>query len=152
MISICFQGKPFNIFCNPSLYPKYWCQRSWRWLVLWRLTTPSRTNTHTHTKTCPFQQRKLEGKSMKPRDIWNNSQVWPWSTKWSRAKANRVLPRELIGHSKHPLPTTQETTLCTNITRWLIPKSDWLYSLHPVLEKLYSGSKNNTGSWLGLRL
>ena len=23
MISICFQGKPFNIFCNPSLYPKY---------------------------------------------------------------------------------------------------------------------------------
>ena len=42
---------------------------------------PSKTNTHTQKKTCPFQQRKLEGKSMKPRDIWNNSQVWPWSTK-----------------------------------------------------------------------
>ena len=27
------------------------------------------------------------------------------------AKANRVLPRERIGHSKHPLPTTQEKTL-----------------------------------------
>ena len=25
-----------------------------------------------------------------------------------RAKANRVLPREHTGHSKHPLPTTQE--------------------------------------------
>ena len=24
---------------------------------------------------------------------------------WSRAKANRVLPRERTGHSKHPLPT-----------------------------------------------
>ena len=26
----------------------------------------------------------------------------------SRAKHNRVLPRECIGHSKHPLPTTRE--------------------------------------------
>ena len=30
----------------------------------------------------------------------------------------RVLPRECTGHSKHPLPTTQETTLHVNITRW----------------------------------
>ena len=29
---------------------------------------------------------------------------------WSRSKANRVLPRECTGHSKHPLPTTQEKT------------------------------------------
>ena len=28
-----------------------------------------------------------------------------------REKANRVLPRECTGHSKHPLPTTQEKTL-----------------------------------------
>ena len=27
-----------------------------------------------------------------------------------RAKANRVLPRDHTGHSKHPLPTTQEKT------------------------------------------
>ena len=26
------------------------------------------------------------------------------------AKANRVFPGELIGHSKHPLPTTQDST------------------------------------------
>ena len=25
-----------------------------------------------------------------------NRQVWPWSTKWSKAKANRVLPREFM--------------------------------------------------------
>ena len=53
-----------------------------------------------------------------------------WSKpEWSRAKANRVLPRERTGHSKHPLPTTQEKTLHMDITRWSIPKSDWLYSL-----------------------
>ena len=28
--------------------------------------------------------------------------------KRKRAKAKRVLPREYTGHSKHPLPTTQE--------------------------------------------
>ena len=35
----------------------------------------------------------------------------------NRAKANRVLPRECTGHSKHPLPTTQEKTLHMDITR-----------------------------------
>ena len=57
------------------------------------------------------------------------------------AKANRVLPRERTGHSKHPLPITQEKTLHTDITRWLTPKSDWLYSLQPKMEKLYTVSK-----------
>ena len=40
------------------------------------------------------------------------------------AKANRVLPRERTGHSKHPLPTTQEKILHMDITRWRTPKSD----------------------------
>ena len=35
-----------------------------------------------------------------------------------------VLPREYTGHSKCPLPTTQEKTLHMDITRWSIPKSD----------------------------
>ena len=43
---------------------------------------------------------------------------------YSRAKANRVLPRECTGHSKHPLPTTQEKTRHMDITKWAIPKSD----------------------------
>ena len=40
------------------------------------------------------------------------------------AKANRALPRECIGHSEHPLPTTQEKTLHMDITRWSTPKLD----------------------------
>ena len=35
-----------------------------------------------------------------------------------------VLPREHTGHSKHPIPTTQEKTPHIVITRWSIPKSD----------------------------
>ena len=37
------------------------------------------------------------------------------------------MPRECTGHSKHPLPTTQENTLHMDITRWSTPKSDSLY-------------------------
>ena len=43
-----------------------------------------------------------------------------WGTrkvpKWSRAKANRALQRGHTGHSKHPLPTTQEMILHMDIT------------------------------------
>ena len=56
-------------------------------------------------KKCPFLHRGLQCKSRKSRDTWSNRQIWPWNTKWSRAKAKRVLQRELTGHSKHPLPT-----------------------------------------------
>ena len=35
-----------------------------------------------------------------------------------------VFPREHTGHSKHPLPTTQEKTLHMDITRSSIMKSD----------------------------
>ena len=39
-------------------------------------------------------------------------------------RLTEFLSREHNGHSKHPLPTTQETILHMNITKWLILKSD----------------------------
>ena len=96
----------------------------------------------------PFHHRGLECTSRKSKDTWSNRQIWPWSTKWSKAKAKRVLPRECTGHSKHPLPTTQGMTLHTDITRWSVPKSHRLYSLQLKMEKLYTVSKNKAGSWL----
>ena len=98
-----------------------------------------------------FHYRGLECKSRKSRNTWNNRQIWPWSTEWRRAEAIRVLPRERTGHSKHPLPTTQEKTLHMDITKWSIPKSDLLYFLQPKMVKLYTVSKNKTRSWLWLR-
>ena len=112
------------------------------------LQRPSRTN---NQKRCPFHHRGLECKRRKSRDTWSNRQVWLLSTKWSRAKANRVLPRKLTGHSKHLLPTTEEKTLHMDIIRCSTPKSDWLYSMQPKMEKLYTVNKNKTRSWLWLR-
>ena len=79
--------------------------RRWRsrsWTVLRRPTIPFRTKTK---KRCPFHYRGLECKSR------SNRQIWSWNMEWSRAKANKVLPIECTGHSKQPLPTTQEKTL-----------------------------------------
>ena len=115
------------------------------WMVLWRPTRPFRTNIQ---KRCPFHYRGLECKSRKSRNTWSNRLIWPWSTEWSRAKANRVLPRECTGPSKQPFPTTQEKTLHMDITRWSTPKSDWLYSLQPKIRKLYTVNKNKTRTWL----
>ena len=148
MISVRFQGKPFNITIiqvyaltsNAEEVEIEWFYEDLQDLL--ELTPP---------KKGPFHYRGLECKSRKSRDTWSNRQIWLWSTKWSRAKANRVLLRERTGHSKHPLPTTQGKTLHMGITRWTTPKSDWLYSLQPKMEKLYTVSKNKTGSWLWLR-
>ena len=100
-----------------------------------------RTNTQ---KRCPFHYRGLECKSRKSRNTWSNRQIWPWNTGWSRAKTNRVLPRKCTGHNKHTLPTTQEKTIYMDISRLSTLKSDWLYSLQPKMEKLYTVSKNKT--------
>ena len=128
--------------------PRQVCWRSWSQMDLWRPTKPSRTNIQ---KRCPLHYRGLECKSIKSRNTWSNRQIWSWSTEWSRPKAKRVLPREHTGHSKHPLPTTQEKTLHMDITKWLTLKSDWLYSLQPKMEKLYTVNKTKPGSWLWLR-
>ena len=89
--------------------------RTWLSDFTFTFTRPFRTNTQ---KRCPFHYRGLECKSRKSRNTWSIRQIWPWSTEWSRAKANRVLPRECTGHSKHPLPIIQEKILHMDITRW----------------------------------
>ena len=59
---------------------------------------------------------------------WNakvGSQETPGVTgKFGLGIQNEAQQAECTGHSKHPLPTTQETTLHTDITRWSIPQSD----------------------------
>ena len=121
MISGCFQGKPFSIMVIQVYAP---------------------TSNAEEAEVEQFYedlQDLLE--LIPPKDVlfiigdWNakvGSQETPGvtgkfgleSTERSRAKTNRVLPRECTGHSKHHLPTTQEKTLHMDITRWSTLKSD----------------------------
>ena len=59
------------------------------------------------------------------------------------------MPSEHTGHSKHPLPTTQEKTLHMDITRWLTPKSDWLYCLQPKWRSSIQSAKTRPGADCG---
>ena len=148
MIFVHFQGKPFNIpviqvYTLTSNAEEAEVERFWEDLKdLLELMPPKR---------CLFHYRWLECKSRKSRNTWSNRQIWPWSTEWSRAKDNRVLPRECTGYSRHPLPATQEKTLHMDITRWSTPKSDWLYSCSQRWRSSIQSSRNKTRSWLWLR-
>ena len=121
MISVHFQGKPFKI------------------TVIQVYAPTSNTEEAEVEQFYEDLQDLLELKP--PKDVlfiigdWNakvGSQETPGVTGkfglgiWNEAgqRLNRVLPRECAGHSKHPLPTTQEKTLHMDITRWSTPKSD----------------------------
>ena len=99
----------------------------------------------TPKKRCPLHYRGMECKCRKSRNTWSNRQVWLWSTKWSRAKANRILPKEHT-LSKHPFSTMQGTTLHVDIIKWSMPKSDWLHSFRQKWRN--SIQSNKTWSWL----
>ena len=107
MISVRFQDKPFNI----TVIQVYALTSNTEEAeVEWFYEDLQDLLELTPQKRCPFHYRGLECKSRKSRDTWSNRQVWPWSTKLSKAKANGVLPREHTGHRKHPVPTIQEKT------------------------------------------
>ena len=131
MISVRLQGKPFNITVIQVYVPTSNAEEA----EVERFYEDLQDLLE--LKRCPFHYRGLECKSRKSRNTWSNRQIWPWNAEWSRANTGRVLPRKRTGHSKHPLPTTQEKTLHMDFTRWSTRKSDWLYSLQPKMEKLY---------------
>ena len=112
MIS-CFQGKSFKIMVIQVYAPTSNAEEA---EVEWFYEDLQDLSELTPQKRCPFHYRGLECKSRKSRNTWSNRQIWPWSKEWSRTKAKRVLPRERTGHSKHPLPTTQEKTLNMDMT------------------------------------
>ena len=119
MISVRFQGKPFNITVIQSYAP---------------------TSNTEEAEVERFYEDLQDLLELTPKkDVlfiigdWNakvGSQETPGVTNLAleygmkQGKANRVLQRECTGHRKHPLPKTQEKTLHMDITRWSTPQSD----------------------------
>ena len=80
MISVCFQGKPFNtrviqVYAATSNAEEAEAEVEQFYKDLQDLLelTPK--------KRCSFHHRGLECKSRKSRDTWSNRQIWPWNTK-----------------------------------------------------------------------
>ena len=93
MISVHFQGKPFNITVIQVYAPITNAKDA---EVVWFYEDLQDLVEQTPPKRCPFHHRGLECKSRKSRNTWSNRQVWPWSTEWSRAKANRVCQENIL--------------------------------------------------------
>ena len=118
MISVHLQGKPFNITVNQVHAP---------------------TSNAEETEVEQFYEDLQDLLELTPKkDVlfiiggWNakvRSQETPGVTgrfglECRMKQGKEILPRKCTGHSKHPLPTTQEKTLHMHITRWSTPKSD----------------------------
>ena len=76
MISVHFQGKPFNIRVTQVYALKSHAEEA-EVEGFYEPTRPSRTNSQ---KRYPFHYRGLECKSSKSRNTWSNRQIWPWTT------------------------------------------------------------------------
>ena len=140
MISVCFQGKPFNVTVIQVYAPTSNAEEA---EIEWFYDDLQDVLQLTPKKRCSFHYRGLKCKSRKSRNTRSKSQIWLWNTEWSRAKANRVLSRECAGHSKCSLPITQEMTL-NGHHQMVTPKSDWLYSFAAKEgEALYSQQKED---------
>ena len=93
MISVCFQGKPFNITVIQVYDPTSNAEEAEVELFYEDLQDLLEV---TPQKRCPFHYRGLECKSRKTRNTWSNRQIWPWSTKQSRSKVNRVCQENVL--------------------------------------------------------
>ena len=76
MISVRFQGKPFNITAIQVYAPTSNAEEA-EVERFYENLQELRTNTQ---KRCPFRYRGLECKCRKSRNTWSNRQSWPWST------------------------------------------------------------------------
>ena len=122
MVSVRFQGKPFNItviqvYAPTSNAEEAEVERFYEDLQDLLELTPKKDVLfiigNWNAKVGSQEPPRITGKF----DLGVQDEA-------GKKKAKRVLSREHTGHSKHPLPTTQEMTLHTDIIRWSIPKSN----------------------------
>ena len=102
IISVHFQGKPFNITVIQVYAPTADAEEAEvdRFCEDIIPRTNTHTHIHTHTQNVLFIIWDWNAKAGSQEITWNDKQVWPCSTKWSRVKANRILSRKHTGQCK----------------------------------------------------
>ena len=108
--------------------------RSWSWMVLWRPTRPFRTNTPKKDVLFTIGDWNAKEESQETLGVTGKFGLG------MQNEAGQTLI-EFCQENALVIANTlfqQHKTLHMHITRWSTPKSDWLYSLHPKMEKLYT--------------
>ena len=120
MISVRFQGKPFNItviqvYAPTSKAEEAEIEQFYEDLQdLLELTPPKNVLFITGDWNAKVGSQEIPGVTGK----------FGLGVQNEAGQRLTVFPGEHTAHSKHLLPTTQEKTLHMDITRWSIPKSD----------------------------
>ena len=120
MISVHFQGKPFNITVSQVYAPtsnaeEAEVERFYEDLQdLLELTTKKDVLFIAGDWNAKVERQEIPGITGK----------FGLGVQKEAGQRLTVFPSERTGHSKHPLPTTQEMTLHMDITRWSIAMSD----------------------------
>ena len=120
MISVHFQGKPLSIIVIQVYTPNSNAKEAeveWFYEELQDLLELNKNNKKKDVVFIIGYQNVKVGSQEIPRVTGKFSLGVQ-----NRSKANRVLPKEYTDHGKHPLPTTQETTLHMDINGWSISK------------------------------
>ena len=113
MISVCFQGKPFNIMVIQAYAPTSNVEEAeveWFYEDLQDLLEP----TPQKDVLCILGDWNAKVGSQETPGVTGKFGLGVWNEAGQRLIE---FPRERTGHSKHPLPTTQEKTLHMDITR-----------------------------------
>ena len=80
MISVYFQGKPFNITVIQVYAPTSNTEEAEVEQFYEDLQDLLELTQKKKKKRCPFNYRGLECKSRKSRNTWSNRQICPWNT------------------------------------------------------------------------
>ena len=120
MISVCFQGKSFNITVILTYAPTSNTEEA---EVEWFYEDLKDLLELTLKKDVIFIIGDWNAK-VGSQETSEVTGIFGLGIRNEAGQRLRVLPRKCTGHSKHPLPTTQEKTLHMDITRWSTPKSD----------------------------
>ena len=144
MISVHFQGKPFNITVIQIYAPTINAKEAEADCFHEDLQDLLEL-THTHKKTCPFHHRRLECKNR--RDTWSNKQVWHGIQNEAGQRLTEfcqentlvianILFQQHKTHGHHQMGNTE-----VRLTIFFAAKR----------EKLFTVSKNKSWSYLWLR-
>ena len=121
MISLRFQGKPFNIMviqaCAPSSNAEE-AEVEWFYEDLQDLLELTRKNDVLFI----IGEWNAKVESQETPGVTGKFGLGVWNEAGQRL--TEFFQENTLGHSKHPLPPTQEKALHMDITRWSILKSD----------------------------
>ena len=160
LISVHFQGKPFNITVIQVYAPTSNTEEA---EVKWFYEDLQDLPELTPKEKCPLHYRGLECKSRKSTNTWSNRKIWPWSTEWSRAKANKSFAkrthwlsqtpsynntREDSTHGHHQMVNTKIRLIIFFAAEdgealYSQQKQDWELTVEQIMNSLWSNSDLN---------